>query len=54
MTKNKKKKIIQVPIEDELLKRIDASAGVVAESRAAFIRTACQQRLNSLQTKELD
>ena len=54
MTKNKRKKIIQVPIEDELLKRIDASAGVVAESRAAFIRTACQQRLKSLQTKELD
>jgi hypothetical protein len=24
MTKNKRKKIIQVPIEDELLKRIDA------------------------------
>jgi len=54
MAKNKRKKIIQVPIEDDLLKRIDASAGVVAESRAAFIREACQQRLKSLQVKELD
>ncbi len=54
MAKRKGKKIIQVPIEDDLLKRIDASAGVVAESRAAFIREACQQRLNSLQAKELD
>ena len=54
MAKHKSKKIIQVPIEGELLKRIDATAGVVAESRAAFIRQACQQRLKSLQAKELD
>jgi hypothetical protein len=54
MAKNKPKKIIQVPIDDELLKRIDVTAGVVAESRAAFIREACQQRLKSLQAKELD
>jgi hypothetical protein len=50
----KAKKIIQVPIEDDLLGRIDATAGVVAESRAAFIREACKQRLRSLRTKELD
>ena len=54
MAKSKRKRIIQVPIEDDLLKRIDASAGVVAGSRAAFIREACQQRLKSLQAKELD
>jgi aryl-alcohol dehydrogenase-like predicted oxidoreductase len=54
MVKNKTKKIIQVPIEDDLLKRIDASASFVAESRAAFIREACQQRLKRLQAKELD
>ena len=54
MTKNKRKKIMQVQIEDNLLKRVDASAGVVAESRAAVIRTACQQSLKSLRTKELD
>jgi metal-responsive CopG/Arc/MetJ family transcriptional regulator len=54
MAKSKAKKIIQVPIDDELLERIDASAGVVAESRAAFIREACEERLKSLQAKELD
>jgi len=54
MPKNKSSKIIQVPMEEELLKQIDATAGVVAESRAAFIREACQQRLKSLRAKELD
>lgn len=49
-----KSKIIQVPMEEELLKQIDATAGIVAESRAAFIREACQQRLKSLHAKELD
>jgi metal-responsive CopG/Arc/MetJ family transcriptional regulator len=50
----KSKKIIQVPIEEELLKQIDATAGGVAESRSAFIREACHQRLKSLRAKELD
>jgi len=54
MAKTKTKKIIQVPIDDELLERIDATAGIVAESRAAFIREACNQRLKSLRAKELD
>lgn len=54
MAKSKSNKIIQVPMEEELLKQIDTTAGVVAESRAAFIREACQQRLRSLHTKELD
>jgi hypothetical protein len=54
MAKKKSKKIIQVPIDQDLLKRIDVTAGVVAESRAAFIREACQQRLKSLKAKELD
>lgn len=54
MVKNKTRKIIQVPMEEELLKKIDATAGIVAESRSAFIREACQQRLKSLRAKELD
>jgi hypothetical protein len=54
MAKSKTNKIIQVPMEEELLKQIDATAGIVAESRAAFIREACQQRLKSLHAKELD
>ena len=54
VAKGKAKRIIQVPIEDDLLERIDATAGVVAESRAAFIREACKQRLKDLDAKELD
>jgi hypothetical protein len=50
----KNTKIIQVPMEEELLKQIDTNASIVAESRSAFIREACQQRLKSLQAKELD
>jgi len=48
MAKGKTSKIIQVPIDEELLKRSDETAGIVAESRAAFIRGACQQRLKNL------
>jgi hypothetical protein len=54
MPKRKSNKIIQVPMEDEILKRIDATAGVVAESRAAFIREACQLRLKALHDRERD
>lgn len=54
MTKVKSNKIIQVPMEEALLKQIDTTAGVMAESRSAFIREACQQRLKSLRAKELD
>ena len=54
MAKSKRKKIIQVPMDEDLLERIDATAGIVAESRAAFIRTACQQRLKSFEVKERD
>ncbi len=41
-------------MEEELLKQIDATAGIVAESRSAFIREACQQRLKTLRSQELD
>ncbi len=54
MAGSKAKKIIQVPIERELLKRIHTSAGAAAQRRAAFIRGACRQRLKSLEAEELD
>ena len=50
----KSTRIIQVPMNEDLLNQIDATARVVAESRSAFIREACQQRLKSLHAKELD
>ena len=40
MAKNKSKKIIQLSMDEHLLERIDATAGIVAKSRAAFIRAA--------------
>ena len=42
------KKVIQVPIDEELLARIDERVGRVAESRAAFIREACRWRPEAL------
>ena len=54
MAKRTTRKIIQVPIEDELLTRIDQTVGRVAESRAAFIREACRARLEALKGGQLD
>ena len=54
MTKSRAKKIIQVPIEHDLLERIDETVRVVAESRSAFIREACRLRLKNLQAREMD
>jgi metal-responsive CopG/Arc/MetJ family transcriptional regulator len=54
MPKKRRSKIIQVPMEEELLRQIHATTRIVAESRAAFIRDACQQRLKNLRAKELD
>ena len=54
MAKGRAKRIIQVPIEEDLLERIDRTAGAVAESRAAFVREACKLRLKSLAARELD
>lgn len=48
------KKVIQVPIEHDLLARIDETVGQVAESRAAFIRDACRLKLRTLEAGELD
>ena len=43
------KRLIQVPIDDELLTRVDTGASVVRESRAEFVRQACEQRLKKLE-----
>ena len=52
--KRSRKTVIQVPIEYELLAGIDAAAGRVAESRAAFIRDACALRLKVLADEARD
>ena len=48
------KKVVQVPIEPGLLSRIDGTARLVAESRAAFIREACKLRLRQLDAAQRD
>jgi hypothetical protein len=47
-------RIVQVSIGAELLERIDAAAGRVAESRAAYIRGACERRLKTETLEALD
>jgi metal-responsive CopG/Arc/MetJ family transcriptional regulator len=54
MAKGAAKKIIQIPIADDLLERIDETAEAMATSRAAFIREACTLRLQGLGTKKLE
>jgi len=54
MAKEATKKVIQIPLESDLLERIDETAAAMATSRAAFIREACKLRLKSLATKKLD
>ena len=47
-------RIIQVPMDAGLLDAVDAAAGRVAESRAAYIRTACEERLRREVSEALD
>ncbi|MGH7819143.1 MAG: hypothetical protein ACREQ9_05165 [Candidatus Binatia bacterium] len=54
MRKKIRKRIIQVPIDAGFLSRIDETAGLVAESRAEFIRQACEERLRALEASKLD
>lgn len=54
MAKTGVKKIIQLPIESDLLVRIDETATALATSRTAFIHEACRLRVQSLATKNLD
>jgi metal-responsive CopG/Arc/MetJ family transcriptional regulator len=54
MARGRLKKIIQIPIDEELLEQIDETSRVLAESRAAFIREACRLRLRSLEGSKLD
>ena len=46
------KTVIQVPIEKELLTRLDERAKREAVSRAALIRTACRGYLKEVETAE--
>ena len=47
-----KQKIVQVPVDSVFLARIDTGAGSVKESRAQFVREACELRLKQLDDLE--
>lgn len=47
-----KSTVVQVPVDAEFLARIDRRARVLRESRAAFVRAACQERLRTLEDAE--
>ena len=51
---SKRNKIIQVPIQEDLLGILDAVSRERGQSRAAFIREACAQYVASLREAELD
>ena len=54
MTKAAAKKIIQLPLDRNLLARIDETAEALETSRVAFIHEACRLHLQSLERKSLD
>jgi len=47
-----RKSVIQVPIEKELLARLDRRAKIETVSRAALIRTACMRYLRQIESDE--
>ena len=50
----KKPKIIQVPMNDDLLERLDTYSSERGQSRSAFIREACAKYVTKLTEEELD
>jgi metal-responsive CopG/Arc/MetJ family transcriptional regulator len=48
------KKVIQVPIEEDLLGAVDRMSKKRRQSRSGFIREACQQYLEHIESEELD
>lgn len=48
------KKVIQVPIEEELLNALDKVSKKQRKARAALIRQACSNYLQKIEYEELD
>lgn len=47
-------RVIQVPMDDKLLKAVNRRAKLRRTTRSALIREACQQHLQKLNEEELD
>ncbi|HET9475889.1 MAG TPA: ribbon-helix-helix domain-containing protein [Dehalococcoidia bacterium] len=50
----KKPRIIQVPMNEELLEQLDSYSSERGQSRSAFIREACAEYVAKLTEEELD
>ena len=48
------KKVIQIPIEDELLNALDRMSKRKQKARADLIRQACKRYLQQMESEELD
>ncbi len=48
------KKVIQVPVEENLLDALDKMSKKRRQSRSGLIREACQQYLEQIEYEELD
>jgi len=48
------KKVIQVPVDEELLNVLNQLSLKQCKSRSELIRQACQRYLNQLESEELD
>ena len=48
------KKMIQVPVDEELLKALDQLSGKQRKTRSEVIRQACQRYLRQAESEELD
>ncbi len=47
-------KVIQVPMEEELLRAVNRRAKAKRSSRAALIRSACEEYLRRIEEEELE
>jgi hypothetical protein len=47
-------KVIQVPLDDKLLRSLNREAKASKSTRAALIRRACHEYLRTLEERELD
>ncbi len=47
-------KVIQVPMDEELLRAVTGKAKALRQTRAALIRKACQEFLHRLEEDELE
>lgn len=48
------KKVIQVPVDDELLAALDRLSKKQRRARSEFIRRACQRYIEEIECEELD